>query len=326
MKDRTCLSKPQCLCPSYNRTLSPHNAGPEQWKVSWKGDKSESRYNIVQGQVYHDKQLLRLARYQTSLDLNSNLCFTTPFTAQLSISSIGKPSKEIPTSFLSFLRRFIPSRSTDEPHKLTSPNPVSKSGTMDGFCNRLQTFYDDASKGKWALTMPSAEDMAGAGFRFQGESSRDVAICDICQVMGWKWETKDDPFDEHVRNEPKCAYVQSDMFKKFHETFAKKKAMLAHTPPVTPMTPDNAGGGGKNSRNTTPRKRRTKLALSEIHTVASVEPKAAAATCSKREPMEITVRGPGVRLLLEVNGGAEDGEYGQDTRAYVDQQWTEWIV
>ncbi|KAL2754162.1 hypothetical protein ACRALDRAFT_1070026 [Sodiomyces alcalophilus JCM 7366] len=156
---------------------------------------------------------------------------------------------------------------------------------MDDFCARLQSFYNDENEARWTLTTPSAEDMAGAGFRLQGESSRsDVAICDICQVIGWNWEAKDDPFAEHTKNGADCAYVQSPLFSKFNEMFAKKKKAITPTPPATP----NAGGGRRNSSMATPRKKRAKLALSEVHTVASVEPQAV--LLPKNKPMEIEFR------------------------------------
>lgn len=181
---------------------------------------------------------------------------------------------------------------------------------MDGFFSRLQSFYDQGNKGgAWTLKRPSPEDMAGAGFRLQGESSPgDVAVCDICQVMGWKWDAKDDPFEEHIKNGADCAYVQSPLFAKCKDMFTKKST-VASTPPATP----DVGGVAKNSSAATPRRKRVKLVLSDIHTVASVEPRAAQHLKSK--PMEITVRGPGVRLLVEVNG--DDGDAAAEQGAFL---------
>ncbi|GKT46306.1 death-associated inhibitor of apoptosis 2 [Colletotrichum spaethianum] len=180
---------------------------------------------------------------------------------------------------------------------------------MDEFCVRLLSFYErgaDGKPGRWPHPALAPEAMAGAGFRLQGSQvkSGDNVICDFCRLQAWKWETKDDPFQQHQDASPKCAYVASAIFGQHREVFSKKQldkgeaGSLPLTPPATPA-----------KRSYTPRRR---VGLSPIVTVYESAPAGQAAPSSlKRQkapvPMEISVTTGEINFVIQMSEVGEPG-------------------
>ncbi|GJC90948.1 E3 ubiquitin-protein ligase IAP-3 [Colletotrichum liriopes] len=182
---------------------------------------------------------------------------------------------------------------------------------MDEFCVRLLSFFErgaDGKPGRWPHPSLSPEDMAGAGFRLQGSQvkSGDNVICDFCKLQAWKWEKKDDPFQQHQDASPKCEYVASSMFKGHHDVFVKKQpdketTQWPVTPPATPT-----------KRPYSPRRRMT---FSPIITVHESAPSGQATQLSPKQqeqrlmPTEISVTAGEIKFVIQVSGPGERGSY-----------------
>ncbi|GKT67120.1 baculoviral IAP repeat-containing protein 3 [Colletotrichum tofieldiae] len=168
---------------------------------------------------------------------------------------------------------------------------------MDEFCVRLLSFFErgaDGKPGRWPHPSLSPEDMAGAGFRLQGSQA-------------WKWEKKDDPFQQHQDASPKCEYVASSMFEGHHDVFVKKQpdkketTQWPITPPATPT-----------KRPYSPRRRMT---FSPIITVHESAPSGQATQLSPQQqeqrltPTEISVTAGEIKFVIQVSGPGERGEF-----------------
>lgn len=178
---------------------------------------------------------------------------------------------------------------------------------MDEFCVRLLSYFDrgmDGKPGRWPHSLPSAEDMAGAGYRFEGNQKLggDIVVCDFCTMQAWAWEKKDDPFTQHMESKS-CDYVDSEMFREHHDKFLQKQGEtkkmddLMLTPPATPT---------KKSY-----KPRRKLGLSSIVTVYDSMPTEEAdrkAGNGNGKPVEIAVSTGETRILIKITDGGERGK------------------
>ncbi|KAK2002788.1 hypothetical protein LX36DRAFT_212949 [Colletotrichum falcatum] len=174
---------------------------------------------------------------------------------------------------------------------------------MDEFCVRLLSFFErgtDGKPGRWPHPALSPEDMAGAGFRLQGSQPRsgDNVVCDFCRLQAWKWETKDDPFDQHKDASPACEYVNSDIFHGYHGVFVRKQLEVKEagqrpmSPPATPT-----------KKSYRPRRR---MVLSPIVTVYESAPASQETKASRKPqeelqtPTEIAVTAGGVEVVIRV--------------------------
>ncbi|KAM0323933.1 hypothetical protein ACHAQA_008514 [Verticillium albo-atrum] len=148
---------------------------------------------------------------------------------------------------------------------------------MDEFNRRLQTFFDedDAHRAcKWALAVPSAEDM----------------------------EAKDDPYKEHSKGSHKCQYVESDMFRTCRQAFLAKLEGLPRDPTATALSTPMKGAFHPTTPTPT-RKTRVKRAtsvMSAIMTVADLEPQPE--LVASPSPMRISIAGAGMNMELTMNG------------------------
>ncbi|GKT94618.1 baculoviral IAP repeat-containing protein 3 [Colletotrichum tofieldiae] len=148
---------------------------------------------------------------------------------------------------------------------------------MDEFCVRLLSFFErgaDGKPGRWPHPSLSPEDMAGAGFRLQGSQA-------------WKWEKKDDPFQQHQDASPKCEQEGDHS--------------VAHHAPATPT-----------KRPYSPRRRMT---FSPIITVHESAPSGQATQLSPQQqeqrltPTEISVTAGEIKFVIQVSGPGERGEF-----------------
>ncbi|OLN86001.1 hypothetical protein CCHL11_10088 [Colletotrichum chlorophyti] len=182
---------------------------------------------------------------------------------------------------------------------------------MDSFCIRLLSFYERGSEGKpgrWPHSDLAPEYMAGAGFRLQGSQATegDSVVCDWCKLQAWKWESKDDPFEQHVNTARACEYVNSEMFQQHREVFLKKQAtekslddqpMLS--PPATPVK--------------TKYKPRRRMVISPIFTVIDINPSESATLAALKphddgaKPVEIAVSAGDIKFVIQVMGNIERG-------------------
>nr|XP_036576152.1 uncharacterized protein CTRU02_13839 [Colletotrichum truncatum]KAF6782841.1 hypothetical protein CTRU02_13839 [Colletotrichum truncatum] len=178
---------------------------------------------------------------------------------------------------------------------------------MDGFCNRLLSFYDNnvnGEPGRWPVANLQPEDMAGAGFRFAGNGKLncDSVSCDWCKMQAWKWESKDDPFEQHRQGSPTCIYVASKTFKDYEQVF-QAKVMVSEvfgrlpSPPATPVKQI--------------RKPRRRMCLSPITTVFDFEPAQDEAHSvayqqeSTHKPVEISVMSGDTKVVIQIANGEE---------------------
>ncbi|KAK0377644.1 hypothetical protein CLIM01_04974 [Colletotrichum limetticola] len=177
---------------------------------------------------------------------------------------------------------------------------------MDEFCVRLLSYFDrgmDGKPGRWPHSLPSPEDMAGAGYRFEGnrEVGGDIVVCDFCTMQAWAWERKDDPFAQHMESKS-CEYVDSEVFRDHHDKFLQKQGEnkkmddLMLTPPATPAK--------------RPYKPRRKLRLSPIVTVFDSMPteEADAKAVNNSKPVEIAVSAGETKILIKITDGGERGK------------------
>lgn len=179
---------------------------------------------------------------------------------------------------------------TEEP---AEPAPDRPGNT---FLERLATFFDDNEEGacKWADHLPTPEDMAAAGFILNPTGTLlDNCSCVICDLHCFKWEAKDNPFDEHAKNNPTCSFVLSEVFAKFRGKFRVKRRTNARKSPTANTVADD-GITSKIIR------RRKKNTLTKVQTVADLEPVAVLVTPTK--PMRIQISSSGVSMDLTVNG------------------------
>ena len=59
---------------------------------------------------------------------------------------------------------------------------------------------------KWPHVVPTAEEVARAGFQYIGPA--DQTKCIVCHGIACQWEIKDDPLAEHLRLFPNCPLAQ----------------------------------------------------------------------------------------------------------------------
>ncbi|KXH25550.1 hypothetical protein CNYM01_00331 [Colletotrichum nymphaeae SA-01] len=161
----------------------------------------------------------------------------------------------------------------------------------------------DGKPGRWTHSLPSPEDMAGAGYRFEGNQKvgGDIVVCDFCTMQAWAWERKDDPFAQHMESKS-CEYVDSEMFRELHDKFLQKQGKnkklddMMLTPPATPT---------KKSY-----KPRRKLRFSPIITMYQSMPteEADPETANSKKPVEIAVSAGQTRVVIQITDGGERGK------------------
>ncbi|KAL0766696.1 hypothetical protein CaCOL14_011141 [Colletotrichum acutatum] len=175
---------------------------------------------------------------------------------------------------------------------------------MDEFCVRLLSYFDrgmDGKPGRWPHSLPSPEDMAGAGYRFDGNQKvgGDIVVCDFCTMQAWAWERKDDPFAQHMESKS-CDYVDSEMFRQHHDKFLQKQGETKKmddpmlTPPTTPT-----------KKAYKPRRR---LHLSPIITLFDSMPSQEAdpkIISGNNKPVEIAISTGETKILIKIT---DDGE------------------
>ncbi|KXH66896.1 hypothetical protein CSAL01_03149 [Colletotrichum salicis] len=177
---------------------------------------------------------------------------------------------------------------------------------MDEFCVRLLSYFDrgmDGKPGRWPHSLLSAEDMAGAGFRLQGNQKEgsDIVVCDFCTMQAWAWERKDNPFAQH-KGSASCEYVDSDMFREHHDKFLQKQSEnkntgdLMLTPPATPAKKCY--------------KSRRKLRLSPIITIYNTMPtrEADLEPIQDKKPVEIAVSTGQTKIVIQITDASKRGK------------------
>jgi len=90
----------------------------------------------------------------------------------------------------------------DDPFQLISgPTPVEEipSWDMSSYENRLKTFA-----GVWILKFITPTQLAKAGFYYIGPQDR--VRCTFCSLEIDFWQHGEDPFGEHKRRSPHCAF------------------------------------------------------------------------------------------------------------------------
>ncbi|KAF0561132.1 inhibitor of apoptosis repeat-containing protein [Gigaspora margarita] len=79
--------------------------------------------------------------------------------------------------------------------------------------NRLLSFYTNSKKSKWPHKesedfKATPESLAKAGFYFNPiPNSKDNVVCFLCNKSMEGWDSQDDPFEEHVKHSPDCAWA-----------------------------------------------------------------------------------------------------------------------
>lgn len=176
------------------------------------------------------------------------------------------------------------------------PAEAASSGPGNTFLERLSTFFEDTEEGacKWATHLPTPEEMAAAGFILNPTGTLlDNCTCVICDLQCFRWEAKDDPFNEHAKNNPDCAFVLSEVFAKFRAKFRTSRRTRARKSPAASTAADDG---------VTPKivRRRKKNTVTKVQTVADLEPVPVFVTPTK--PMRIQISSAGVNMDLTVNG------------------------
>ncbi|KAH6669759.1 hypothetical protein F5X68DRAFT_236453 [Plectosphaerella plurivora] len=172
----------------------------------------------------------------------------------------------------------------------------ASSGPGNTFLERLATFFEDNDEGacKWPSHLPTPEDMAAAGFILNPTGTLlDNTTCILCNLQCFEWKSKDNPYDEHAKNNPDCSFVLSKVFAKFRGKFRAKRRINARKSPNSNTAADDG---------ITPKilRRRKKNTLTKVQTVADLEPVAVFVTPTK--PMRIQISSGGVSMDLTVNG------------------------
>ncbi|CRK33467.1 hypothetical protein BN1708_001145 [Verticillium longisporum] len=157
---------------------------------------------------------------------------------------------------------------------------------MDDLNDRLETFFEETERHRacvWAFTVPSAEDMAKAGFYLSATTTNPDT------------EANDDPFQEHFKGSDNCSYVESELFRTFQAAYVAKVEKL---PRPSPSTPAKSGYHlGTPSRKS--RAKRIASTMSQIMTVANLEPQPEVVEAPS--PMCISISGAGMSMELMVN-------------------------